>query len=400
MEKTVAATNPDSKILVCVSAGEASGDTYAARLIQAIRDGWAQIDGMPSLEFGGLAGTRTENLGVKLIRNTSQWGAMGFTQAARKYLLVLRSWFKCKHFLLNNRPGLLIPIDFGFANIRLARHAKRGGWKVLYFIPPGSWRRDSQGQDMPFVTDAVVTPFDWSEKILRDLGANAFWFGHPIKQLIAEESKSLDKACSRSDNLLAILPGSRDHELDSNLPLVAKIVEGLDCSLEFVVAPSFDPKKFEQRWKRLSNRPATFTVGQSANVLLRSRAAIVCSGTATLEAALCNCPMVVIYELPAILKYELKVRFYQRPKYISLPNIMLDRDAVPEYVEYHGIPPDKVRQQVQLLLPDGEARSAQLREFEDLAKLLGPSDAIDQAAKLAISMLQEIAARGPKALNG
>jgi lipid-A-disaccharide synthase len=391
MERAGAATNPNAKILVCVSAGEASGDAYAARLIQAIQDEWCEIPGLPALEFGGLAGTRTQKLGVNLIQNTSQWGAMGITQAARIFLRVLGSLLRAKRFLSGNPPGLFVPIDFGYANIKLARHAKKTGWKVLYFVPPGSWRRDRQGRDLPYVTDAIATPFDWSERILKHAGCNVFWFGHPIKQLIAEERQIVANKCLRSETLLAILPGSRDHELEANLPLIAKAIEGIDCPLEFVLAPSFNPAVFKQAWKRLSSREATFTIGQAANVLLRARAAIVCSGTATLEAALCGCPMVVIYELPKILKAEMKIRYFQRPKFISLPNIMLDRKAVPEYVEMNGIPPEVVRQQLQLLLPDGEAREAQLEAFEELDQLLGPDDAIDRTARLAMSMLREIA---------
>jgi lipid-A-disaccharide synthase len=377
-------------VLVCVSAGEASGDAYAARLIEAIRQEWGNSPDRPSIVFGGLAGTRTQNVGVDLIQNTSQWGAMGITQAARIFLRVLGSLLKTKKYLSSNPPGLFIPIDFGYANIKLARHAKRIGWKVLYFVPPGSWRRDRQGVDMPYVTDLVVTPFDWSAKMLRESGANVYWFGHPIKQLIEEERQNIANKCKRSENLLAILPGSRDHELEANLPLIAKALEGIDCPIEFVLAPSFDPEEFKQTWKRLSDKPATFTIGQAANVLLRARAAVVCSGTATLEAALCGCPMVVIYELTKILKAEMKLRFFKRPRFISLPNIMLDRSAVPEYVEMNGIPPEVIRQHIVELLRDGKERETQLVAFDELNQILGPSNAIDRTACLATSVLQEI----------
>jgi lipid-A-disaccharide synthase len=328
-------------------------------------------------------------LGVDLIQNTSQWGAMGISQAARIFLRVCGSLLRTKKFLSSNPPGLFIPIDFGYANIKLARHAKKIGWQVLYFVPPGSWRRDRQGKDMPFVTDAVVTPFDWSERMLKAAGTNAFWFGHPIKQLIDEERTKIANHCQRSTTLLAILPGSRDHELEANLPLIASAIEGIDFPIEFVLAPSVDPETFKQTWKRLSTHPATYTLGQAANVLLRARAAIVCSGTATLEAALCDCPMVVIYELPKILKAEMRIRWFKRPKFISLPNIMLDRNAVPEHVEMEGISPAIVREQIDILLRDGPEREAQLEAFAELNRLLGPSDAIDRTAQLAISMLKQ-----------
>lgn len=387
-ESMAAATNL-KPLEICVSAGEASGDAYAARLIEVLRDRWSlEHGGADKLHFGGLAGSRTETLGVQLISNTSSWGTIGVTPAIRIFFRAMGILFKTKNYMSSRRPGLFVPIDFGFGNIKLARCAKKLGWKVLYFVPPGSWRRDRQGSDLPMVTDAIVTPFDWSQKLLSDSGATAYWFGHPIRQIIEEQRQVFQDNGGVRDSL-AILPGSRKHEVEANLPLVARAVAGLECPLEIGVAPNIELEDFKSRWKALSPIPAVFTVGKTADVLLRARAAIVCSGTATLEAALCHCPMTVIYELPRIMRLEATLRRLKRPQFIALPNIMLDRLAVPEIVDMN-ISSDLVHEKTRTLLAGGPDRQLQLDAFSELETLLGPSDAINRTAELAACMLAEL----------
>ena len=162
-------------------------------------------------------------------------------------------------------PGLFLPIDFGYVNIRLARHAKRSGWKVLYFVPPSSWRRDKQGKDLPVITDAVATPFSWSADLLAAKGAQAFWFGHPILQLLKE--RKVGHAPDVSGRI-AILPGSRSHEIKENLPLLAATLKE---PVEFALAPSVNVEKFRAVWQRLApNRPDDrFTQGDVYGVLTR-----------------------------------------------------------------------------------------------------------------------------------
>src|SRR5262249_20902254 len=128
------------------------------------------------------------------------------------------------------------------------------------------------------------------------------------------------------------------------------------------------------------------TVGDSASVLLRSRAALVCSGTATLEAAICNCPMTVIYAIPPSAKIEIKLLRMKRPKFVALPNILLDREIVGEFVADEAVP-ERVRPYLESLLTETPALQTQLEGFEALALQLGPDDAITQTALLALAQL-------------
>lgn len=374
------------------------------------------------ITFEGVGGKKMRSEQIHLHADSSKWGAISITQGIRVGFGILPKYFKVRKILKQGPPGIFIPIDFGFANIPLARHAKKIGWKVLYFIPPGSWRRTRQGKDLPIITDQISTPFQWSAEILTKMGANAHWFGHPIKQLIDQSLPTRETSGGRAgwrastDSLeketVAILPGSRTHELEMTIPLIAGAVTGvtgkwngrnlaelteeelrspkqpLQNQLEFALALSVDADHVKAEWNRLApGRNDIFTIGDTYGVLKRARAAIICSGTATLEAAMCRCPMVVIYQLSPSMRREAKLLRIKQPKMISLPNIIQDRMIVPELADGHGVYPEQVRAWLDRLLTNEEVRSTQLKELDSLVEALGPSDAITKTAELALSMI-------------
>jgi lipid-A-disaccharide synthase len=217
------------------------------------------------------------------------------------------------------------------------------------------------------------------------MGAHAFWFGHPLKQVLAPALASIDPAKPRER--LAVLPGSRTHEIDSNLPLLAKVLQGWPSEVEFAIAPGLDAVGLASRWSDLTGRQDLFTRGDSAGVLLRARAGLVCSGTATLEAALCQCPMVVFYELTPSMRREAKLIRYKRPRFISLPNIILQRESVPEHAQGEPLDPAILRADLDSIWQEGPERAAQLAAFDEINEMLGRSDAIARTAELGVSML-------------
>lgn len=337
-----------------------------------------------SHSFEGLGGPRMRAEGLTLHADTTRWGAISIAQSLAAVPRVVGGYYRAKRKLRKDPKGLFVPIDFGYANIRLARHAKNNGWKVMYFVPPGSWRRDRQGKDLPAITDAVVTPFEWSAEILRKMGANAHWFGHPIKQLLRDSG--VRPAVERAS--IAILPGSRAHEISENLPVIAEALKGVDLPVEFALAPTVDAAAFKARWAELAGARSAdrFTVGDTAGVLSRARAGIVCSGTATLEAALCRCPMVVMYRVSKAMVMEAKLIGFKRPKYIALPNILLDESVVPELVQDEATPA-AVRSHLDALLTDSPSRENQLAAFTRLDEILGPNDAITRAARTGLDLV-------------
>lgn len=384
---------------IFLSAGEASGDAYGAALVREIKRLSNQ-----SCAFEAIGGQKLHKEGVTIHADSSKWGAMSISKGIQVGFRILPHYLRVKGILRRGQPGLFIPIDFGFANIRLAKHAKRNGWKVLYFVPPGSWRRDRQGKDLPSITDAIVTPFDWSAEILNKMGAKAHWFGHPILQLMREATQEpLATPASQGEALekrIAVLPGSRAHELEMTLPLVAGAIQGqstagstrtntaLANQLEFALAPSVDADQCRQTWNRLApGRNDLFTVGDTYGVLRRAYIGIICSGTATLEAAICGCPMVIIYQLTPSMRREANLLRLKQPKFVGLPNIIQDREIVPELADGQGVFPEQLRAEVDRLLTQDSVRSKQVEELKDLVTSLGSDDAITKTAELALQMI-------------
>ena len=361
---------------VFFSAGEASGDAYAAELANAIRAK------QPYAKFKGIGGPRSRAAGIEVLIDSTKWGAIGIIESLKVVPRVFSNYWMARK-LLEKETGLFIPIDFGFVNVKLAQHAKKLGWKVLYFIPPGSWKRGPQGRDLPLATDAIVTPFPWSAEALNEAGANAHFFGHPLVEM-TERSAGVSERKG-----IALLPGSRMHEIKYNLPVIAEAVKDLDEELCFGVAASLDPAELEKSWTDLGGKKANY-FPSAAEALSHARAAIVCSGTATLEAALCRTPSVVIYVSSKAAEIEYKIR---KPKFtwVSLTNILLNRTVVPELIQWDA-KPEVVKELIVGLLDEGsEDRKYQLEAFDDLRDQFAGGEVFAQTAEIAAKLLEKSA---------
>lgn len=354
---------------VVFSCGEASGSQYGAALARQL---------VPhGIEVFGIGSAALSEAGATILGDSSGWGAIGIIESLAVAPKIYADSRALVRHLKTESPGVFVPIDFGYLNVRLCRLAKRCGWKVLYFMPPGSWRRDRQGSDLPNITDAIVTPFSWSAELLRQAGANAHFFGHPLRELVANASPQ-----SRMATQVAALPGSRTHEVESNLKVIGQAVSATGGTLEVAVSSNLTAESIQQRWVASDGRlpEAKFTERDTWGVLMRSQAGIICSGTATLEAAICRTPMVVMYRGSKAMELEYRIR---RPRfdYISLPNILLQRPVVPELIQWDATP-DRIAENLLPLLTDTPARQAQLSAMDELEAMLGPSDAITRTAEL------------------
>lgn len=361
---------------IFLSAGEASGDMVGAELLSEMRKlGFAE----PAAAVGG---KKLRAAGAEIIADSSKWGAIGIVQAAKVYPVVKAEHVRVKRRLNQQPPKLCVPIDFGYYNLHLCRDVRKVGSQILYFMPPGSWRRGRQGKDLPILADRIATPFKWSADILNQMGGNAEWVGHPAKQLAARYSEG-------TRDTVALMPGSRAQEIRLNLPVMAKAANAIDenLTIEIVVAPTTTKAAVESIWRSHSDRKITLTEDTSYATLKRSRAAIVCSGTATLEAAICRTPMVVIFNISPLMIAEY---YIVRPKFkfLALPSILLDRAVVPELLGRAGRP-DNVARHVNGLIAEGPERTAQLAAFDEVDEVLGPDTAITRTAEIAMSMLGE-----------
>ncbi|MEX2244553.1 MAG: hypothetical protein WD716_11985 [Fimbriimonadaceae bacterium] len=331
------------------------------------------------IAFQAVGGKRLAAAGARIVADSSKWGAVTIAESVKVSPRVIAGYYAATRAIGRGRPGLFIPIDFGFINVKLARFAKRKGWKVLYFIPPGSWRKDKQGADLPQATDAIVTPFPWSADILNTMGANAHYFGHPLKEMVAQTADVGERTG------IAVLPGSRAHEIECNVPVIAQAIKDFAGPVRIAVAPSADETYLRHTWTKWSDHEPAF-LHSAAPALKASRSAIVCSGTATLEAALCACPCVVMYRANWLMELEYRLR---KPKfdYISLPNILLDRPLLKELILLDANP-EAVKAELAALDADGPRRTEVLAAFAGLSDSLGEADCLERTAELAREMMR------------
>lgn len=360
---------------IFLSTGEPSGDAVGAALLSEMR----------KLGFAGKAvamgGAALRGQGAEIVVDTSSWGSIGIMQALGIAPAYLRGARQAVRRLGAEPPSLLIPIDFGFFNVRFCRIAKKKGVPVFYFLPPGSWKRKPVTGDLATLCDKIATQFPWSADALRVAGADAEWVGHPVKQLIGEIPPVEGRRA------IAILPGSRRHEASLNLPVMAKAMDLVNPDFEVWIAcaPSADVDKVSEIWKKHSKMPAKVTNNGASQALKSAVAGIVCSGTATLEAAVCNVPMVVVYAFSPMMQVE-SYFVMRRPKYIAQPSILLDRFVVPELYGDNA-QPERIAEALKSVLPGGEAREGQLQDFNDVRAALGPDNAVIRAAEIAMSFL-------------
>ena len=365
---------------IFISAGEASGDAYAAALIDAI----LQIE--PTKEFEGVGGKRMSQKLKKLVADSSNWGAISVIESLKVAPVVIAGFLKAKKQLASGSPGLFIAIDYGFLNVRLLKFAKRKRWKTVYFIPPSSWKKGRAGKEVATFSDAVIVPFEFNTQPYQELGCNVRYFGHPLLELrFSSHSENRDR-----ENFIAVMPGSRAHELNELLPLIAKIIPE-DVPAHFLLAPTSDLEAMQNQWRSLAaNRTSDrFTSGNTFEVLSRASVGIICSGTATLEAAILRCPMIVVYKFPKSAEFEAKILeklgLFSRPKFISLPNILLEQEIVPEFVQENATV-EKCTTALQKLRTDPRASASQIEGFDRLAKLLGEPHAITESAQFIVSL--------------
>lgn len=336
----------------------------------------------PNARLIGMGGRRFGQVAHELIADSSTLGAMGVVETLSKVPRALKFRSLMRDALRKEAPGVFVPIDFGFFNVRLAREAKAAGWRVLYFIPPGCWRRTPPNPEIVQVTDEIVTPFPWSAESLAKLGASVHWFGHPLRELIAAEPDQDRKH-------IAILPGSRLHELQYNLPVLAECSRKFDLPFCIAVASSLNADDVASKWRAAGgSENVTFDTRSPYAVLKGAVAGLVCSGTATLEAVLCGCPQVVVYRGSKWMEIEYKIR---RPKFqfFSLPNILAEREVVPELLQWDANV-DRISYELQQILPGGANRPRQLAGYEEIQSLCGSDRAITESAQLALNLADRV----------
>lgn len=365
---------------VFLAAGEPSGDLHGSALALALR---ARI---PDVRLIGMGGPRMAAAGTRLLAELDDLAVMGFAEVLSRLPYFLRLRRRVFAALRDEGVDLVIPIDYPGFNLRLARHARAQGIPVLYYIAPQVWawhasRAAHLARDATEV--AVILPFE--EAFLRAAGANARFVGHPLVDVPApvEERATWCRAAGLDPErpILALFPGSRPQEVKRHLELfsrtAAEVVRRSPAAQPVIGAsPDVEPGLLAgTRWP-LSAQPRA--------LLHFATAALVKSGTTTLEAALAGTPFVVVYRMNP-LSYQVARRLVRVP-HIALANLVAGERLVPEFVQGEANPPALASALLPLLAP-GEARQRMREGFARVRAALGGGGAAERVAEAAAVLL-------------
>ena len=317
-----------------IVAGEASGDIYGAHLVKAIKE----LD--PSIEFFGLGGPKMKQIGVRILHHLSAVAVVGLTEIIPKSRYIFRVARELKQSLSANPPNLLILIDYPGFNLHLAKKAHSLGIPVFYYIPPQvwAWRRGRVKKIAKSVDRlAVILPFE--KEFYQKHGLNAEYVGHPlldVSSLTRNKQEIKDHlAINNRIPILGLLPGSRDKEIESLLPEMIGAAEILshDYPHLYCILPLASTVKEDIVAPFVRNTKIDITIGRldTKEVLKIVDLALIASGTATLEAAMMETPMVIAYKV-SFLSYMIG-RFIVKVSHIGLVNLVAGKTIVPELIQ-------------------------------------------------------------------
>ena len=323
---------------IALVAGEASGDTLGAALMDALRRRF------PEVEFGGVAGPRMIAAGCKPWFHSEELGVMGLTEILRHLPRLLRLRAALQRRILDWRPDVFIGVDFKEFNLGLARRLKKQGLRTVQYVSPQVWAwRQGRARTIGEAVDLILCLFPFEPEFYREYGVRATFVGHPLADQIPMH---VDRTAARAElgipptaRVLAVLPGSRRAEVErlaepfaGAAELLAARYPGLVC-----IAPMVTPDLrdlFAERCAAYAPRAAIRLLdGEARHALAASDVVLVASGTATLEAALCKRPMVVAYRLGAITAFLLRGLGLVKVRHFSQPNLLAGAELVPEFFQ-------------------------------------------------------------------
>ncbi len=366
---------------IFLSAGEPSGDLHGAPLVRALRER------VPDARIVGLGGRRMAAEGMEVLVDVGDLAVMGFAEVVRRIPYFLRLERQIASRFHQDDISLFLPIDFPGLNLRLARRARRAGVPVLYFIAPQVWAwraHRARGLARDAARVAVILPFE--EEFLRRAGVNATFVGHPLLEHAADDEPRRSW-CTRMGldpdrPVLALFPGSRGQEIIRHGELfseAARRVVGARPEVQPVVG--FHPDVPASRYGSLPFP----RVSGSDGLLAHATAALVKSGTSTLEAALAGVPFVVSYRVHP-LSFAVARRVVNVP-HVALANLVAGKRVVPELLQEDATPGALADAILPLLDPESEARREMLAGLAEIRARLGGPGAADRVAEMAIDLL-------------
>lgn len=335
-----------------IIAGEASGDLHGSNLIKEIR----RLDAQADIRCWG--GDMMQQAGAVLVKHYRELAFMGFIEVVKNLPAIMKNLKFCKEDILAYKPDTLVLIDYPGFNLRIAEWAKHQGFKIAYYISPQVWAwKENRVKKIKENVDKMLVILPFEKEFYKKWQYDVEYVGHPLIEVI-EKEKLKEPVQSFSDKpVIALLPGSRQQEITKKLPIMLETTKFFP-GYHFIVAkaPGLDPAFYDFLLKPYNN--VSYVSGQTYALLGQAKAAMVTSGTATLETALFGVPEVVCYKSSNI-SYQIGKRVI-RVKYISLVNLIMDKPIVKELIQ-DQLTPENLQKELNDLLNNPQ-RIAQLKE--------------------------------------
>ncbi|MBN1990221.1 MAG: lipid-A-disaccharide synthase [Bacteroidales bacterium] len=365
-----------------IVAGEASGDLHASNLMRGIKAS------DPQAEFRYFGGDLMAAQGGTLTKHYRDMAFMGFVEVLMNLKSISANMNLCKADIVDFKPDAVILVDYPGFNLRIAQFAKEQGFKVFYYIAPKVWAwKEGRVKKLKQHVDKLFIIFPFEIPYFEKHGVTAEFYGNPLLDAI-EQRTDLDKSFAEfvesngllSKPIIALVAGSRKQEIKHNLPVMLTMVKHFP-DYQFVIAgaPSLGLDVYKPY---LTDSRVSLIYNQTYPLFKHSTVALVTSGTATLESALLNTPEVVCYKgsLISVLIAWIVIKV----KYISLVNLIMDREAVVELTQFE-LNEHRLRDEVSRLLPGSRHRETMLDDFKKLQKMLGGSGASQRVGSAIVS---------------
>ncbi|MBX2921590.1 MAG: lipid-A-disaccharide synthase [Chitinophagaceae bacterium] len=366
-----------------IIAGEASGDLHGSNLITELK----KLDARADVRAWG--GDMMEAAGAAIVKHYRDLAFMGFVEVVKNLRIIFRNLAFCKQDILQFQPDVLILIDYPGFNLRIAKWAKRQGLKIVYYISPQVWAwKENRVKTIKACVDKMLVILPFEKDFYRKWHFEAEYVGHPLVEVVdAWQNKTVQHIDTKGKDMIALLPGSRKQEILKKLPVMLDVSRHFP-EYEFVVAkaPGQEDAFYDELLSNYTNVKSV--AGKTYNLLMQAKAALVTSGTATLETALFGVPEVVCYK-GSSLSYEIAKRVI-RIKYISLVNLIMDKPVVKELIQ-HDLTVDNLKKELTDILTNQE-RIAQIKaDYTSLRNLLSQGGhASANAAKAISNFLQGV----------
>jgi len=364
---------------IMIIAGEVSGDMHAAGLVRAIRER------VPDATFFGTGGSAMRGEGVEVLQDIKEMAVMGFSEVLQRYFFFRKLFNRLLDEASRRKPDAVILVDYPGFNLRIAKRLHAMGIKTIYFICPQVWAWNrGRIPEMAASLDRLLTIFPFENSHFEGTGLKTDFVGHPLVEETEKARNAQPVALPWTSNVrVALLPGSRKHEIDRLLAVLldtAATIKKSRPETSFIIAASSASTAdyIKNRLSTLESKvEAEVVSGQTRQILRQARAAVVASGTATVETALMECPMVVVYKV-SLLTYLLG-RALIKIDNIGMVNIIAGETICPEFIQFQA-QPDRIAEAILPLLDDTPERKAMVSRLIDVRNSLGKGNVEARAA--------------------